>query len=121
LEATALRVAKTDGRIQLQGRTKDGERALTGSHLLVAVGRAPNTEGLNPKAAGIETDSRGFIKANQRLETNVSGVYVLGDVKGGPAFTHISYDDFRIIRSNLLEGGNASTAGRLVPYTVFID
>jgi pyruvate/2-oxoglutarate dehydrogenase complex dihydrolipoamide dehydrogenase (E3) component len=121
LEATALRVAKTDGRIQLQVRTKDGERALTGSHLLVAVGRAPNTEALNPKAAGIETDSRGFIKSNQRLETNVAGVYVLGDVKGGPAFTHISYDDFRIIRTNLLEGGNASTAGRLVPYTVFID
>jgi pyruvate/2-oxoglutarate dehydrogenase complex dihydrolipoamide dehydrogenase (E3) component len=58
---------------------------------------------------------------NERLETNVRGIYALGDVKGGPAFTHISYDDFRIIRTNLLEGGHATTAGRLVPYTVFID
>ncbi len=58
---------------------------------------------------------------NERLETSVQGIYALGDVKGGPAFTHISYDDFRIIRDNLLESGNASTAGRIVPYTVFID
>jgi pyruvate/2-oxoglutarate dehydrogenase complex dihydrolipoamide dehydrogenase (E3) component len=58
---------------------------------------------------------------NERLETSIPGIYALGDVKGGPAFTHISYDDFRIIRTNLLEGGNASIMGRLVPYTVFID
>ena len=58
---------------------------------------------------------------NERLETNVPGIYALGDVKGGPAFTHISYDDFRILRTNLLQGGNATTTGRLVPYTIFID
>jgi pyruvate/2-oxoglutarate dehydrogenase complex dihydrolipoamide dehydrogenase (E3) component len=87
----------------------------------VAAGRPPNTDLLNLQAAGVETDKRGFIKVNERLETNVPGIYALGDVKGAPAFTHISYDDFRIIRSNFLEGKDATTADRLVPYTVFID
>ena len=66
-------------------------------------------------------NQRGFIPVNRKLETNVPGIYALGDVNGGPMFTHISYDDFRVIRSNLLEGKNASTEGRMVPYTVFID
>jgi len=94
---------------------------LEGSHLLVAVGRQPNSDHLDLQAAGVETDEHGFIKVNDRLETNVAGIYAMGDVKAGPAFTHISYDDFRIIRNNLLEGGHASTKGRLVPYTIFID
>ncbi len=64
---------------------------------------------------------RGYIQVNDRLETSVTGIYAIGDVNGGPAFTHISYDDFRILRTNLIEGGSASTTGRLVPYTVFID
>ena len=81
----------------------------------------PNTEALNLPAAGIAADERGFIKTNCKLETNVAGVYALGDIKGGPAFTHISYDDFRILRTNLLENGDASIEGRMVPYTVFID
>jgi pyruvate/2-oxoglutarate dehydrogenase complex dihydrolipoamide dehydrogenase (E3) component len=84
-------------------------------------GRVPNTDQLNLAAAGVQTDERGFIQVNERLETNVPGIYALDDVKGGPASTHISYDDFRIIRTNLLEDGNAPTIGRLVPYTVFID
>jgi pyruvate/2-oxoglutarate dehydrogenase complex dihydrolipoamide dehydrogenase (E3) component len=87
----------------------------------VATGRVPNTDGKGLEAAGIETDPRGFVRVNERLETSAPGVYALGDVKGGPAFTHVSYDDFRIIRTNLLEGGSATTAARLVPYTVFID
>jgi pyruvate/2-oxoglutarate dehydrogenase complex dihydrolipoamide dehydrogenase (E3) component len=89
--------------------------------LLIATGRVPNTEKLNLSAAGIDIDERGFIKAKNNLETSADGVYVIGDVKGGPAFTHISYDDFRILRTNLLEKGSASTDGRLVPYTVYID
>ncbi|HEV56445.1 MAG TPA: mercuric reductase [Phycisphaerales bacterium] len=122
LESEPLRAAQTGGgAIELVVRTPDGERTLIGSHLLVAAGRVPNTDRLNLPAAGIETDRRGFISVNERLETVVPGIYALGDVKGGPAFTHISYDDYRILRSNLLEGENASTAGRLVPYTVFID
>jgi pyruvate/2-oxoglutarate dehydrogenase complex dihydrolipoamide dehydrogenase (E3) component len=72
-------------------------------------------------AAGIATDEHGFIKVNAKLETSAEGVYVLGDIKGGPAFTHISYDDFRILRTNLLEKGSASTENRMVPYTVYID
>ncbi len=99
----------------------EGERTLRGSHLLLAAGRTPNSDGLALEAAGVETDGYGFIKVNERLETNVPGIYALGDIKGGPAFTHISYDDFRIIRTNLLEGGRATTQERFVPYTVFID
>ncbi len=109
------------GAISLTVQTKMGERILNGSHLLMAAGRVPNTDWLNLDAAGIQTDKRGFIQVNERLETNVPGIYALGDVKGGPAFTHISYDDFRIIRTNLLEKGNATIHDRLVPYTVFID
>jgi len=109
------------GNIQLTVQTKTGERTLNGSHLLMAAGRVPNTDWLNLDAAGIQTDKRGFIQVNDRLETNVPGIYALGDIKGGPAFTHISYDDFRIIRTNLLEKGNATIHDRLVPYTVFID
>ena len=87
----------------------------------MATGRVPNSDTLNLEAAGIQTDARGFIKVNDRLETTASGIYALGDIKGGPAFTHISYDDFRIIRANLLEKKSASTKDRQVPYTVFID
>ncbi len=121
LDARTVRVSSSAGVISLTVGTRHGERVLTGSHLLLAAGRIPNTDSLNLRAAGVVMDSRGFIKTNSRLETNVAGVYALGDVKGGPAFTHISYDDYRIIRANLLEGGNATTEGRLVPYTVFLD
>ena len=112
-----------DGRILLTVRTpQDREpRTLIGSHLFVAVGRVPNTDTLNLGAAGVETDARGYIKVNQRLETTAPGIYGLGDAKGGPAFTHISYDDYRIVAANLLKGGHAATTDRLVPYTVFMD
>ena len=122
LETQARRAEQgDDGRIQLTVHTPEDERTLEGSHLLTAAGRPPNTDLLHLEATGVETDKRGFVKTNERLETNVPGIYAMGDVKGGPAFTHISYDDFRIIRTNLLEGGDASIADRLVPYTVFID
>jgi len=121
LGSQAQQVAKTNGKLQVTLRTSEGERTLEGSHLLVAVGRVSNADRLNLEAAGVAVDGRGFIEVNERLETSVPGIYALGDVNGGPAFTHISYDDYRILRTNLLEGGNATTAGRLVPYTVFID
>ena len=107
--------------VRLVASTPDGERTIDGSRLLVAAGRVPNTDRLEPEVAGVETDERGFIRVNERLETTAPGVYALGDVKGGPAFTHISYDDYRIIRANLLQGGNRTTADRPVPYTVFTD
>ncbi len=121
LETQTLRAEQADGTIRLTVRTQNGERTLSGSHLLVAAGRVPNTDALNLSSAGVKTDKGGIVQVNERLETNVPGIYALGDVKGGPAFTHISYDDFRIIRTNLLEGGNATTHGRFVPYTVYID
>jgi len=98
-----------------------GETSIEASHVLVATGRPPATEGLALDLAGIATDEKGFIRVNERLETNVSGVYAIGDVKGGPAFTHISYDDFRILWRRLVKGEDATTTGRQVPYTVFID
>src|SRR5207302_5335606 len=121
LNTHAVNVREDNGQINLSLRTPDGERTLTGSHLLAAVGRSPNTDKLNLEATGVETDDREFVPVNERLETNVPGIYAVGDVNGGPALTHISYDDFRIIRTNLLEGGNATTTDRLIPYTVFID
>jgi len=121
LETEALRAGQDDGKIQLDVRTPDGERTLSGSHLLVAIGRPPNTDTLDLDAAGVQTDRRGFLEVDGRLETNVPGVYALGNVKGGPAFTHVSYDDFRIINANLLQGGNVTIADRLVSYVVYID
>jgi pyruvate/2-oxoglutarate dehydrogenase complex dihydrolipoamide dehydrogenase (E3) component len=121
LSSEVLRAERNDSDIRLTVRTPEGEQMLTGSHLLVGVGRTPNTEQLNLRAAGVETNERGYIKVDDRLEANVPGIYAIGDVNGGPQFTHISYDDFRIIRANLIEGGDATTRDRLVPYTVFID
>lgn len=122
LQTRTERAALGDGgRIRLTVNAPEGERTLEGSHLLVAAGRPANTERLNLDAAGIETDHRGFIKANERLETSAPGVYAIGDIKGGPAFTHISYDDFRILKANLLDGKDATIADRPVPYTMFMD
>jgi pyruvate/2-oxoglutarate dehydrogenase complex dihydrolipoamide dehydrogenase (E3) component len=121
LNTKAERVIKHGSQFHLSSRVESECGVLEGSHLLVATGRVSNSDTLNLSAAGIATDERGFIKVNGKLETNVEGVYALGDIKGGPAFTHISYDDFRILRTNLIEKGSATTEGRLIPYTVFID
>jgi pyruvate/2-oxoglutarate dehydrogenase complex dihydrolipoamide dehydrogenase (E3) component len=121
LDAKATRVRKLDANIQLDVQSPGGSATLVGSHLLVATGRVANSDTLNMDAASIGTDARGFIQVNDRLQTTAADIYALGDIKGGPAFTHISYDDFRIIRSNLIEKKTASTKNRMVPYTVFID
>lgn len=121
LGTQAARVSETPGGVSVVVKTADGEQTVTGSHLLVAVGRTPNTEALNLEAVGVETDEAGHVRANERLETTAEGVWALGDIKGGPQFTHISYDDFRILRANLIEGGSRTTADRPVPYTVFTD
>ena len=94
---------------------------LQGSHLLVATGRKPNTEDLGLETAGVLTGSRGYIKVNGRLETNVPGIWALGDVKGGPAFTHISYNDYQIAYANIVDGKNLSIENRYLPYALFTD
>ena len=121
LNARAIRVSHSDGNLQLKMEQEGRPTTLTGSHLLVATGRTPNSDTLNLSAAAIKVNDRGYIQVNDKLETTSPGVYALGDIKGGPAFTHISYDDFRIIRANLLEKKSASIANRIVPYTLFID
>src|SRR6266496_3184227 len=112
---------KTRAGVRAVLETGEGTRKIPGSHLLLALGRVPNSDRLNLGAAGVETDKQGFIKVNSRLETNVPGICAIGDVKGGPAFTHISYDDFRILRENWLNGGAATIDGRPVPNCMFID
>ena len=91
------------------------------SHLMLAVGRTPHTDGLSLDAAGVEVDKRGAIVVNDRLETTAPDVFAVGDCNGGPLFTHVSWDDYRILLGNVLHGANRSTTGRLVPYTLFTD
>jgi pyruvate/2-oxoglutarate dehydrogenase complex dihydrolipoamide dehydrogenase (E3) component len=122
LRTRARRVeANAQGEIRLTVDGDGGEATITGSHLLMAAGRRPNVDQLNLAAAGVKMDEKGYVKVNDRLETNVPGIYAMGDIKPGPAFTHISYDDFRIIRANLFQNGDAGIEGRPVPYTIFMD
>src|SRR3954447_10891010 len=119
-EATRVQAAAGGGvLVQLCGPA--GARTVAGSHLLVAAGRVPGGDRLNLGAAGVQVDARGFISVNDRLETNVAGIYAPGGVKGGPAVPHHSYAEFSILRNNLLRGGRSTTKGRWVPYTVYID
>jgi len=96
------------------------EKVLKGSHVLVATGRNPNTEGLGLELTGVELTDRGYIKVNERLQTTAPGVWAIGEVAGSPQFTHISVDDFRVVHANLT-GGNRVTTGRQVPYCLFTD
>jgi pyruvate/2-oxoglutarate dehydrogenase complex dihydrolipoamide dehydrogenase (E3) component len=118
----ATRVDPLDGGgIAVRGRLGQEEHTVHGSHLLVATGRTPNTEALGLDAAGIGLDERGYIRVNDRLETDVAGIYALGDIAGSAPFTHVAYDDYRVVRRNLLEGGSRTRTGRMTPYTVFLD
>lgn len=121
LNTRTTAVEKKDGSIILAIEGSHGLSTVTGSNLLVATGRLPNSDDLGVDEAGIEIDKKGFIKVNGRLETNVPGIWALGDVKGGPAFTHISYNDFQIVYGNLVEGRTLSVDNRIVPYCVFTD
>jgi pyruvate/2-oxoglutarate dehydrogenase complex dihydrolipoamide dehydrogenase (E3) component len=121
LNARTTRVENKNGSLALSFESAAGASIVNGSHLLVATGRSPNTDDLGLDKAGVETDKSGFIKVNGRLETTVPGVWALGDCKGVPAFTHLSYNDFQIIYGNLIEGKNLTIENRLVPYCVFTD
>jgi pyruvate/2-oxoglutarate dehydrogenase complex dihydrolipoamide dehydrogenase (E3) component len=121
LEATVLEVAGRSGEtIKLRMRAPAGDQTVEGSDILVAVGRTPNTVGIGLDLAGVKLDARGFIAVNDRLETSAADVWALGECAGSPQFTHVSFDDFRVIRDNLA-GGHRSTRSRLVPYCMFTD
>jgi pyruvate/2-oxoglutarate dehydrogenase complex dihydrolipoamide dehydrogenase (E3) component len=119
--AKAAKVAKTATGLQVTLEQDGGSAEVEGSHLLVAIGQVPNSDNLGLDRAGVETNEQGWIKTNGRLETNVPGIWALGDVKGGPAFTHISYDDHLVIYENLFEGKDRSIDGRIVPYALYTD
>jgi pyruvate/2-oxoglutarate dehydrogenase complex dihydrolipoamide dehydrogenase (E3) component len=110
-----------EGEVVLNLELPGGLLRLDGSHVLIATGRTLNVDDLNLAAAGVETDDAGAIRVNGRLETSAPGIYAMGDVKGGPAFTHIAYDDYRVLKRNLLENRQATVDARPVPYAVFID
>jgi len=106
--------------VRLQVRTPQGEETLTGSDLLVAAGRTPNTHGIGLDAASVDLDERGYVRVDERLRTTASGVWALGECAGSPQFTHASYDDFRVVRDTLA-GHERTTTNRLVPYCMFTD
>jgi pyruvate/2-oxoglutarate dehydrogenase complex dihydrolipoamide dehydrogenase (E3) component len=121
LNAKTTKAESVSGNVKLSFNSELEPSSATGSHLLVATGRHPNTATLGLENAGVATDEHGFVKVNAKLETNVPGIWAIGDCNGGPAFTHISYNDFQIVFGNLAEGKNLSTDGRIVPYCVFTD
>jgi pyruvate/2-oxoglutarate dehydrogenase complex dihydrolipoamide dehydrogenase (E3) component len=121
LNARTTRLENKNNAVTLFFETPAGLSSVVGSHLLIATGRSPNTDDLGLDRAGIELDKNGYVKVNGRLETNVPGIWALGDCKGGPAFTHLSYNDFQIVYANLVEGKSLSIENRLVPYCVFTD
>jgi pyruvate/2-oxoglutarate dehydrogenase complex dihydrolipoamide dehydrogenase (E3) component len=104
----------------LRVSTADGTQTIEGSDILVAAGRMPNTQGIGLDTAGIALDAHGYIKVNERLETTAPDVWAMGDCAGSPQFTHVAFDDFRIVRDNL-NGGERTTRDRLVPYCMFTD
>lgn len=120
-ESHVTKVHKKNGVLDVTVKTGEQNPTINCSHLLIAAGRTPNTDILNLEAAGLEVDERGHIKVNEKLETTVKGIYAIGDVKGGPEFTHISYNDYIVLAGNLLERKETTIKGRMVPYCMFTD
>jgi pyruvate/2-oxoglutarate dehydrogenase complex dihydrolipoamide dehydrogenase (E3) component len=119
--AECMRVERRGDQILVKLDCAEGMRESAGSHLLMAVGRVPNTDDLGLDRAGIATDERGFIKVDDALRTNVSGIYAIGDCNGRGAFTHTSYNDYEIVADNLLAGGKRSVRDRITAYALFTD
>jgi pyruvate/2-oxoglutarate dehydrogenase complex dihydrolipoamide dehydrogenase (E3) component len=107
-------------KVRVAVESDHGQKTIEGTDLLAATGRTPNTRGIGLEAAGIELDARGYVKVNERLETTAAGVWAMGDCAGSPQFTHVAFDDFRVVRDNL-NGGSRSTRDRLIPFCVFTD
>jgi pyruvate/2-oxoglutarate dehydrogenase complex dihydrolipoamide dehydrogenase (E3) component len=118
------RVRKVEGlsgqKVRVVAESGHGEQAIDGTDLLVATGRTPNTQGIGLDTAGVELDQRGYIKVNERLETTAQGIWAMGDCAGSPHFTHVAFDDFRVVRDHL-NGGNRTTRDRLMPFCMFTD
>ncbi|MEX2541446.1 MAG: mercuric reductase [Trueperaceae bacterium] len=119
--AEVLSASKSADGVELTAKVGGETRRFNGSHLLAAVGRRPNTDSLGLESAGVSVGDRGYVEVDEQLRTTAEGVWALGDVKGGPAFTHISYDDYRIVRDRLLGAGERTVADRQTPYTVYTD
>lgn len=111
---------RSGDRVRIQLQTRAGEQILEGSDVLVAAGRTPNTKGIGLDRAGVELDARGYIRINERLETSAPAVWAMGKCAGSPQFTHVAFDDFRVVRDNLA-GGQRTTRDRVILYCVFID
>jgi len=121
LEAKVREIEGLSGKhIRIRAENHHGDQRIEGTDLLVAAGRTPNTRGIGLEAAGVELDERGYIKVNERLETTAAGVWAMGDCAGSPQFTHVAFDDFRVVRDNL-NGGNRTTRDRLIPFCMFTD
>lgn len=121
LNARIKRVSgKSGGSVRVVVDQSGSEHVLEGTHILVAAGRTPNTEGLGLEVAGVELTDRGYIRVNERLQTTAPGVWAIGEIAGSPQFTHISFDDFRVVHANIT-GGSRVTTGRQVPYCLFTD
>jgi pyruvate/2-oxoglutarate dehydrogenase complex dihydrolipoamide dehydrogenase (E3) component len=121
LNAEPTRVEKQQGQLVVTIARGQRTETISGTHLLCATGRRPNTDDLALDKAGVSVDSHGYVKVNGRLETGVPGIWALGDVNGGPAFTHISYHDYQIVYANIIEGKNLTTENRYLPYSLFTD
>jgi pyruvate/2-oxoglutarate dehydrogenase complex dihydrolipoamide dehydrogenase (E3) component len=125
--ATEANAIGVDGKAGAVTVHLEGGKSISGSHLFLAVGRSPHTKELHLDAAGVRTDEHGYVKVDEELRTNVPGIYAVGDVKGGPAFTHVSYDDYRILRDNVIfdtkSGGKGGrkTTDRTTVYVVYMD
>jgi pyruvate/2-oxoglutarate dehydrogenase complex dihydrolipoamide dehydrogenase (E3) component len=120
-DTTVESVARAGGGVLLSLKTGERRASVEGSHLLVALGRTPNTAALDLDAAGVKTDKRGYITTDEHLRTNVPGIWAMGDVNGRGAFTHTSYNDFEIVADNVIDGGKRSVANRVPVYGLFID
>ena len=121
LDARATHVQSQGGQVSVSVEVNGGSQTVTGSHLLAATGRTPNTDGMDLQKTGVEVDKKGFVVVDDQLKTSGDNIWALGDVNGGPQFTHISYNDFQIVYGNLYEGKKLGTKARLVPYAVYTD